>query len=92
MPYCYGYAMTMRRSQGSTMEMVCLWFDHKYPAHRGYAYVGASRVRRAEDLVLMGKLRRTDWLPVGGEDNPDEQVKRDEDSASTATMSDSMCG
>eukprot|EP00973_Karenia_brevis_P000818 113591-Karenia_brevis.AAC.1 len=79
MPFCYGYAMTIRRAQGSTMELVGLWFDHKYPADRGYAYVGSSRVRRAEDLWLMGKIKRSDWLPVGGEGLDQEQCKRGSD-------------
>eukprot|EP00973_Karenia_brevis_P057957 8068561-Karenia_brevis.AAC.1 len=40
----------------------------------------------------MGKLRRTDWLPVGGHEDPNEQTRRDEESASSANMSDSMWG
>ncbi|CAE8634707.1 unnamed protein product [Polarella glacialis] len=88
MPFCYGYAMTIRRSQGSTMEMVGLWFDHKYPADRGYAYVGSSRVRRADDLYLMGKIRRTDWLPVGGELLGNEETERGFDSATTSSDTD----
>jgi ATP-dependent exoDNAse (exonuclease V) alpha subunit len=88
MPYTYGYATTMRRSQGSTMEIVGLWFDHSYPADRGYGYVGASRVRRAADLFLMGKIRRTDWLPVGGDTRDEEQERRGCDSATTSSNSD----
>ena len=41
-----------------------IYFDHCYPAERGYGYVGASRFRSAEGLWLFGKIRRTDWLPV----------------------------
>ena len=33
--------------------------------YSGYGYVGASRAQTAEDLWLLGKLRRSDWLPVG---------------------------
>ena len=87
MPFCYGYAMTMRRAQGSTLELVGLQFDHSYPADRGYAYVGSSRVRKAEHLYLMGKARRTDWLPVGGGD-AEEQLTRGADSADTSSNSD----
>ena len=25
-PFCYGYAMTIRRAQGSTLDLVGLWF------------------------------------------------------------------
>jgi nucleoside-triphosphatase THEP1 len=88
MPYSYGYATTMRKAQGSTMDLVCLWFDHKYAPDRGYAYVGASRVRRAIDLYLMGKIRRSDWLPVGMDARGGEQERRGSDSDSTFRDSD----
>jgi hypothetical protein len=88
MPFCYGYSMTIRRSQGSTLELVGLWFDHCYPADRGYGYVGGSRVRRASDLYLVGKVKRTDWLPVGGDAAGGEQETRGDDSASTSNDSD----
>ena len=80
-PFCYGYAMTIRRAQGSTLALVGLWFNHKYPADRGYGYVGGSRVRFAEDLALVGKLRCTDWLPVG-EEQEAERTQRGSSSES----------
>ena len=86
-PVCYGYAMTIRRAQGSTLDLVALWFDHAYPCDRGYAYVGASRVRSAKDLCLVGKVRRTDWLPVGGDDT-DEQTQRGSESEDSRPCSD----
>ena len=46
------------------MVQGAIYFDHCYPAERGYGYVGASRFRSAEGLWLFGKIRRTDWLPV----------------------------
>jgi len=72
MPCTYGYAMTIRRAQGSTLDMGALYFDRKLP-DRGYAYVGASRFRSHEKLYLLGLIRRTDWKPVGG-DPKDEQM------------------
>ena len=75
--------MTIRRAQGSTVDAAGLWFNHCYPADRGYAYVGSSPVRRATDLFLMGKTRRTDWLPVGGDPDGGEQTCRDIDSESS---------
>ena len=66
LPVAYGYATTIRRSQGMTLEMAGLRFDRRLP-DRGYAYVGASRVREREDLWHVGKVRRTDWLPVDGD-------------------------
>ena len=87
MPFCYGYATTIRRAQGSTLRLVGLWFDHKYPADRGYAYVGSSRVRAAHDLFLVGRVKRSDWLPVG-EEKPEEQTHRGVDSEDTSSNSD----
>ena len=71
MPCVYGYALTIRRAQGSTLDFAILFFDRRRP-DRGYAYVGASRVRQAKHLCLMGKIRRTDWLPVGKQ--PEDQI------------------
>ena len=82
MPTTYGYAITMRRAQGSTLQTGALWFNHSYPADRGYAYVGASRFKKAKDLYLMGKVRRSDWLPVGSE-RDGQQLRRETDSEST---------
>ena len=64
LPCAYGYATTIRKVQGASLDAVVLYFDHCYPAERGYGYVGASRFRSAEGLWLFGKIRRSDWLPV----------------------------
>ena len=81
-PCTYGYAMTTRKAQGASLDHVVLWFDLFMPANRGFAYVGASRVRRATGLYYYGKIRRTDWLPVDGPGPPIEQVKRSTESMS----------
>jgi hypothetical protein len=66
LPCCYGYATTIRRAQGATLEHGCLYFDNPYhPAVRGYGYVAVSRFKRRAGVYLFGKLRRTDFLPVG---------------------------
>ena len=71
LPCAYGWAMTIRRAQGSNfLDLVILRFDRRL-ADRGYAYVGCSRARRREDVYHMGSIRRTDWRPVGG--NTDEE-------------------
>ena len=44
-------------------------------AGRGYGYVGASRFRERAGVYLYGKLRRTDFLPVG-EEKEDEVLER----------------
>ena len=76
LPCCYGYATTIRRVQGASLNYGCLYFDQKYHhACRGYGYVGASRFRERAGLYLYGKLRRTDFLPVG-EEQEDEVLER----------------
>jgi hypothetical protein len=70
MPCSYAYATTMRRAQGATLDIVGLAFDRRC-SDLGYAYVGASRTKRADTLFLARQVRRTDWLPVGG--NPEEE-------------------
>ena len=68
LPCCYGYATTIRRAQGASLDMGCLWFDQHYRhAGRGYGYVGVSRFKSQAGCYLFGKLRRTDFLPVGAE-------------------------
>ena len=76
LPCTYGYATTIRRAQGSSLEQGALFFDHCYPAQRGYGYVGASRFKTSEGLYLFGKIRRTDWLPVDFGANKTDQEKR----------------
>ena len=79
----YGYATTSWRAQGSTLDIGCIWFDHWYPPERGYGYVAVSRFRTQAGVFLYGPVRRTDWLPVGG-DSMDEQVHCSFDSGSEA--------
>ena len=68
LPCCYGYATTIRRAQGADIFHGCLFMDNKWhPAARGYGYVGVSRFRSREGVYIFGKLRRTDFLPVGPE-------------------------
>ena len=88
LPCIYGYATTIRRGQGAsqTLDQGCLYFDHtkcrgKHPG-RGYGYVGASRFRSREGCYLYGRIRRTDFLPVG-KPQEDEITERGMESAST---------
>ena len=68
LPCCYGYATTIRRAQGADIFHGCLFMDNKWhPAARGYGHVGVSRFRSREGVYIFGKLRRTDFLPVGPE-------------------------
>ena len=66
LPCIYGYATTIRRAQGASLDQGCLYFDQaRHHAGRGYGYVGASRFRSREGCFLYGRIRRTDFLPVG---------------------------
>ena len=50
--------------------------DNKWhPAARGYGYVGISRFQSRSGIYLFGKLRRSDFLPVGSE-LESEQLER----------------
>ena len=76
-PCTYGYATTIRRAQGATLHHGCIWFNHCYPAERGYGYVAASRFRSKAGVYLYGKVRASDWLPVGGTEDY-EDTRRSE--------------
>ena len=72
----YGYARTVRRAQGASLDLGGIWFDrHHFPAGRGYGYVAVSRFRSRAGVYLYGKLRQTDFLPVGPE-REDEVLER----------------
>ena len=44
LPCCYGYATTIRRAQGASLDNGCVYFDQKkHYAGRDYAYVAISR-------------------------------------------------
>ena len=84
MPVTFAYATTVRRAQGATLEMGGLRFDRRRP-DRGYAYVGASRFKRRADISHIGHIRRTDWLPVGGDRDNNEQHFPGVDSSSSGS-------
>ena len=54
LPCTYGYATTIRRSQGATYRHGRIWFDHIYPPERGYGYVAASRFKSKAGIYLFG--------------------------------------
>ena len=88
LPCCYGYATTIRRAQGSSLHLGALWFDHCYPPERGYGYVGASRFRSRDGLFLYGRIRQSDWTPVGPQKD-DWALRRGCDSMSSESDHDS---
>ena len=54
----------------------------KKAAARGYGYVAVSRFKSRAGCYLYGKLRRSDFLPVGKEKD-DEALERGYDSVSS---------
>ena len=82
LPCIYGYATTIRRAQGASLDQGCLYFDQFKHAGRGYGYVGASRFKSRDGCYLYGRIRRTDFLPVG-KPREDEVIERGMESEST---------
>ena len=69
----------MRRAQGASLEQGCIYFDqHRHHAGRGYGYVAVSRFKTRARCYLYGKLRRTDFLPVGEELETEVLLRGDE--------------
>ena len=88
LPCCYGYATTVRRAQGLSLVHGCLYFDQaKRAAGRGYGYVACSRFKTQSGCHLWGKVRRTDFLPVG-EESEHEVLQR----GYLSESSDDECG
>ena len=57
---------TVRRAQGASLDMGCIYFDQKRrAAGRGYGYVAVSRFKSKAGCFLYGTLGQTDFLPVG---------------------------
>ena len=66
LPCSYGYATTIRRAQGASLDQGCIYFDQKkFHAGRGYGYVAVSRFKTKDGCFLFGRMRATDFLPVG---------------------------
>ena len=85
LPCTYGYATTIRRAQGASLDHGCVYFDQKWHhAGRGYGYVAVSRFKTRAGVYLYGKMRRTDFLPVGLP-KEDEVLERGWESLNTSS-------
>ncbi len=58
-PICLGYAMTIHRAQGKTLDSVVVDISRGAFAH-GQTYVALSRTRRADDMHVASPLRPRD--------------------------------
>jgi hypothetical protein len=91
LPCCYGYATTIRRAQGASLDNGCVYFENKrHHAGRGYAYVAISRFRTRAGCHLYGKLRLSDFLPVGV-DRDDEVWERGDSSQTSGSEYEGAC-
>jgi hypothetical protein len=108
LPCTYGYATTIRRAQGMTLNRGCVFFDLAFPPDRGYAYVAVSRFRTRAGVYHFGRYRRSDWLPVGeavegeqtqrsyesmsSESDEEHDASEDESDEAHDSSDDSICG
>jgi ATP-dependent exoDNAse (exonuclease V) alpha subunit len=62
-PFCPGYATTICKAQGQTLDKAVVWFDiDNIPT--GTAFVVLSRVRSRNDICFMTKLQPCLFTPV----------------------------
>ena len=61
-PVRLGYACTVPKVQGMTLEHITLWLD--VPGCRAAAYVALSRVRRDEDYLIAGVVGTGHFIPA----------------------------
>ena len=62
-PFVPGYAITICKSQGQTLNKVIIWFDcARIP--EGAAYVALSRVRKLENMYFLIKSHQQHYNPV----------------------------
>ena len=62
LPCCYGYAATIRRAQGASLDRGSIYFNQpRFAAARGYGYIGVSRFRSRAGCRLFGYLQRSDF-------------------------------
>ena len=61
-PVRLGYASTVQKVQGQTLEHVTLWLDRA--CCRATGYVALSRVRRDEDYLIAGNVTPLHFIPA----------------------------
>ena len=61
--------------------------QHRHAAHRGYGHIAVLKFRTQAGCHLYGKLRATDFVPVGPEQE-DEQLYRGIESESVSEIDD----
>ena len=90
-PCVQGYATTIRRAQGMSLHCGCLYFNHTHPPDPGYGYVAVSRFRTRAGCFLYGRIRSTDFIPVGASQET-ARMRRSMESDSDDARSDASEG
>lgn len=62
-PFVPGYAITICKAQGQTLENVVLWFDSE-SLGEGAAYVALSRVKSFQNIKFLTPLEMSHFHPV----------------------------
>ena len=61
-PVRLGYATTIPKIQGATLPHITIWLDR--PGCRAAAYVAMSRVEKADDYMIAGKVGPAHFVPA----------------------------
>ena len=61
-PMRLGYATTLHKLQGATLDYMALWLDQE--GVRGAGYVALSRVRKDSAWCFFGRLKPTHFCPA----------------------------
>ena len=61
-PMRYGYASTIMKFAGATLDRVCIWLDRPYVP--GAAYTAMSRVRMQEHCLIGGCVKPEHFTPA----------------------------
>ncbi len=62
-PFMPGYAITICKSQGQTLDNVVVWFDTNNLG-QGAAYVALSRVKSLKSIKFLTPLQMSHFHPV----------------------------
>ena len=65
-PFVPGYAITICKSQGQTLQNVVVWFD-TVNIGQGGAYVALSRVKTLESIKFLTPLLMSHFHPVASQ-------------------------
>ena len=57
LPVCYGYATTIRRAQGASLDLACIWFNQKrLPAGPSFGYLVPTMYMCIISIVIINYI------------------------------------